>query len=372
MNISGSGGTLGNTSPSGGSAGQAGSAPTWGLEARPTGQTCKPPASRTAAATLLSQTGCVAETNPKEPAPGLIPYGLASPLWSDNAVKRRFVALPDGGKIRVKDCTLNPMLCGSAALGGTYEDEGHFELPDGTVLVKSFEVGEKMVETRLLVRVNRDNWWGYSYQWNDAQTDAMLLDSNTDGYEKQVMGPNGAQTWHFPSRQQCLQCHTAPAGVSLGLEMAQLNVDFSYPNGVKANQISTWEHSGAFEGSPTRVTAYPTPSDTTKTAEERARSYLHANCANCHRAGTAAPDFEASYKTPFKDMQICNVVPQKGDLGVTGAMRLFPGDPSKSVLSLRMHALGPMTRMPQIGTRVVDPVGVEVVDAWIRSIAACP
>lgn len=356
----------------GGSAGSTPSTPTWGIEARPIGQTCKPPASRTAAATLLSQTGCVDPTNPKEPAPTLIPYTVASPLWSDNAVKRRFVALPDSGKIRVKDCTLTPALCGPAASGGTYESEGYLELPDGSVLVKTFEVGGKMVETRLLVRVNKDNWWGYSYQWNDAQTDAMLLDSNTDGYEKTVAGPNGDQTWHFPSRQQCLQCHTAAAGVSLGLELAQLNVDFKYPNGATSNQVATWERIGIFEVTPRQVTPYPAPSDGAQPLETRARSYLHANCANCHRAGTAAPDFVATFETSLKDMQICNVAPQKGDLGVAGAMRLLPGSPEKSVLSLRMHALGAMTRMPQIGTRVVDPVGVDVVDAWIRSVAACP
>jgi hypothetical protein len=104
----------------------------------------------------------------------------------------------------------------------------------------------------------------------------------------------------------------------------------------------------------------------------RARSYLHANCANCHQpggSGQGTADF--LYATPFVDTGVCNVDPQEGDLGVTGAKLLVPGDPSLSLVSLRMKRLD-SNRMPAIATSVIDPLGTNLVDDWIQSLTACP
>jgi len=357
---------------SGGSAGSAGSGPTWGIETRPTGQTCLAPASQGAAAMLLSATGCVDPSDPKRPAATLIPYSVSSPLWSDAAAKQRYFALPDGATIDVKDCTRNPAQCMPVDMGGTYEDEGDWTFPVGTVFVKTFAFGDRLVETRLLVRAGEFDFWGYSYQWRDDQTDADLLASNVDGYDANITGPNGTQVWHFPSRQQCLQCHTTPAGVALGPETSQLNADFTYPNGVTDNQLDTLEHIGLFGAPLARRPAYPSPTGTDAPLAERARSYLQANCSMCHRPGSNFTGFDARFSTPFAETNLCNVAPEKGDLGVTGALRITPGNPGASVLSLRMHIRDPMLQMPQIGTNVVDDAGTDVIDAWITSLTSCP
>jgi uncharacterized repeat protein (TIGR03806 family) len=321
---------------------------------------------------LLSETGCVDPTAPTRPAATLIPYGVSSALWSDAAVKQRFFALPDGAMIDVKDCTRTPDSCAPVDMGGTYEDEGDWTFPVGTVFVKTFAFGDKLVETRLLVRAGEFDYWGYSYHWRDDQSDAELWPSNVDGYDQEIEGPNGTQTWHFPSRQQCLQCHTTPAGVYLGPETSQLNTDFRYPNGVTGNQLDTLEHIGVFSAPVVRKPAYPSPTGADATLTERARSYLHANCSMCHRPGSNFTGFDMRFSTPFADMNLCNATPEKGDLGVSGALRITPGDPGASVVSLRMHSRDAMVQMPQVGSNVVDDDGVGVIDQWITSLTGCP
>src|SRR5690242_9220107 len=45
---------------------------------------------------LLSQTGAFADVRSLKPEPGLLPYDLVVPFWSDGAVKSRYVAIPPG------------------------------------------------------------------------------------------------------------------------------------------------------------------------------------------------------------------------------------------------------------------------------------
>jgi hypothetical protein len=350
--MAGSAGAPAGSGP-GGAAGSGGAPPTWGIETRPTGQTCLPPATRDAAALLLSATGCADPMDPTRPAATLIPYDVASALWSDAAEKTRFFALPDGTKIQVKDCARNPMQCLPIEEGGTYEDEGDWIFPIGTVFVKTFAFG--------------------------GQTDADLVPGDGDfinGKDVMIEGPDGPQTWHFPSRSECMTCHTSPAGVALGPETPQLNGDFTYPNGVTGNQIETLEHIDVFEAAPVLMEELPDPADTAAPLEERARAYLHANCSMCHREGSTFTGFDARFSLTFAEMRLCNIAPEKGDLGVTGAMRITPGDASASVVSLRMHTrdLGMQmsVQMPLIGTNVVDDDGVGVIDEWIESLTGCP
>jgi uncharacterized repeat protein (TIGR03806 family) len=317
-------------------------------------QTCVAPASREQAAALLSQTGCVEPSEPQQPAATLIPYGIASPLWSDGAAKQRFFALPDAATIVV-------------------EDDGDWTFPDGSVLVKTFLLGGRFIETRLLVKIDAFNWWGFSYEWREDQSDADLLPANDVGFERTITSSSGTQTWHFPSRSQCLQCHTDAAGRSLGPETSQLNFDFEYPSGITSNQVETLAHIGVFSATPEARAAYPDPADATQPPDVRARSYLHANCSICHRpGGESSVTFDLRFDTPFADTDLCDVAPQSGDLGVAGALRIAPGDPSRSVVSLRMKTLDTNVRMPRIGTRVVDEQGVAVIDAWISSLSGCP
>ncbi len=301
---------------------------------------------------LLSKTGCVDPADPKKPASGLIPYGVNSPLWSDGAEKERWFALPDGATITVKE-------------------DGDLDLPIGSVLVKNFSLGGKHVETRLLVRHDDGEWAGYTYEWNDEQTDAVLLPG---GKTK----PVGAQVWTFPSRIDCIRCHTQAAGRTLGLELAQLNGDHVYPStNRKSNQLKTLDHIGIFAAplgkAPAELPAYPTPA-ADGPMDARARSYLHANCSYCHRpsGGAARSTMDLRFTTPFEATKTCNQASAiDDDLGVAGAKLVTPGNPALSILSLRQHATGPKT-MPPVGRSLEDPLVGKVIDGWISGLTGCP
>ncbi|MBZ4416535.1 PQQ-dependent sugar dehydrogenase [Myxococcus sp. RHSTA-1-4] len=305
------------------------------------------PAPKDTFPTRLSATGCVNPADPTRPAAGLIPYDVNASLWSDGADKERFLAVPDGKKVSVGA-------------------EGTLDFPPGSVTVKSFLLGGRRVETRLFMRHPDGSWAGYTYEWNDEGTDAVLLDA---GKVKDVAG----RTWTFPSRGECMQCHNAASGYVLGLEVAQLNGDFIYPGGRRAHQLVTLEHIGllALPSEPAllpRLPAYDGP----EPLEARARAYLHANCAVCHRpGGLGRGTADLRFSTPLARAGVCDVLPELGELGVPGARLVTPGHPGKSLLSLRMHALEAV-RMPPLATRVVDTEGTALVDAWITSLARCP
>jgi uncharacterized repeat protein (TIGR03806 family) len=348
-----------------------------GLPARPLNTTCRPPRTLAEPAMLLSATGCVDPTDPRKPAPGLIPYDVASPLWSDGAAKERFLGLPEIGRIHIKDCQRDTKACAPFAAGGSPEDEGDWEVPVSTVLVKTFSIGGKRVETRLLMRFGADTWIGYSYKWRKDQSDAEVLPDAVAAVTEDVDdGKGGTQPWTFPSRAQCLQCHTTEAGISLGLETRQLNRDFRYPStGITANQITTLERIGVFDATLPATLQPPLPApgatDTEAALTASARSYLHANCAICHRPGGNFSEIDLRFATAFKDTGLCNAAPARGDAGVMGALRLVPGDPARSLMSIRMHRTD-KSRMPQIGTSVVDVAGTGIIDQWIRGMKACP
>lgn len=295
---------------------------------------------------LLSQTGCVDPQRPWLPASGVLPFDVNSPLWSDGAAKERFLALPDGKQIHI-------------------EANGDWTLPIGSVLMKSFRVDGRLVETRFLVRHTDGDWSGYTYEWNDEQTDARLLDS---AKVKQV----GGQQWQYPSRAQCLACHTEVAGRSLGLETAQLNRSITYPQtGQAANQLATLNSIGMFDAplalALADLPALSSPSNKSLALDLRARSYLHANCAMCHQPGgpgRGPEDFR--FSTPVAAMGAIGVLPTQTDFGIVGAKLIAPGRPDLSIVSQRIHMLE-TGRMPPLGRTVVDEAGVAMMDQWIRS-----
>jgi len=302
---------------------------------------------------LLSETGCVDPKDPTKPASAMIPYDVSSPLWADGADKDRWLALPDGATI-------------------TINAEQDWDLPVGSVTVKTFSIGGKRIETRLFMRHDDGGWGGYTYEWSDDGSDAVLLPS---GKAK----PVGDAVWGYPSRTQCIQCHSKAAGGTLGLETAQMNRDEVYPSTNRiSNQLATLDHIGIF-AAPLGVApeeaprlADPQGKDTGNGAlEARARSYLHANCAHCHRPmGGAQGMVDLRYTKSFKETGTCNVDNTQGPIG-SATKLIVPGSPETSILSLRVHATD-SKQMPPVAVTQLDPVGSAVIDDWIRSLTECP
>lgn len=281
-----------------------------------------------AGANLLSETGCLE-------ADSLVDYDVASPLWSDGADKKRRLYVPEGKKIGVLP-------------------DGDFDVPPGSVAVKTFSVGGRKIETRLFVRYEDGAWAGYSYEWRDDESDAMLL---ATGKTKTL--PGGG-SWTFPSREECFACHTAVAGFTLGLEARQVDVE----------RFAPWLERPLPRDAPPKLASAETPG---VTDEARARGYLHANCSICHRAGSGAgaATIDLRVDRTLAETGACDVAPSAGDLGAPSAKLVAPGDPSRSILPLRMRAEDG-ARMPPLASHVVDARGVAAVEAWIAGLAGCP
>jgi uncharacterized repeat protein (TIGR03806 family) len=301
--------------------------------------------------TSLSATGCVSSSDAKQPASGLIPYAINAPFWSDGAEKDRWIGLPDAQNIAV-------------------QTSGDWDFPNGTVLMKNFRMGTRLIETRLFMRHADGNWAGYTYEWNAQQTDATLL---RDGATRDL---GNGQNWIFPSEAQCLECHTSAAGRALGLETAQLNRSFTYPQtGRTANELATLSHINTLTPpitNPSAQTAMADPSDTSATLTDRARAYLHTNCSQCHRPGGPTPStMDLRYATSLAATNACNVAPEAGDLGIgTNARLIAPGSSANSIVVNRANRRDQFA-MPPVGSNLVDAAGVTLLTQWIDSLTGC-
>jgi hypothetical protein len=311
------GGTSGTNGGSGGSTGGA------TVDAGSATQTCVPPANKDNPIAKLSQTGCVDPSHPTMFAASVIPYEVNSPLWSDGADKTRGFALPKNGKIHAKDCADQPAQCTQGPA-----DTGKWVFPIGTVMVKNFLFDGKLVETRLFVRFDETTWVGYSYQWDEAQTDATIVPDD----RVQIAFQTGKRQvdWHFPNRVDCMKCHAPSAGSTLGPETAQMN---RMVGGM--NQIDKFAAMSLFDVAPAKpykaalVTPYTSQAgspSTGATLDQRARSYLHANCAICHRPDGDFPNLDLRYDVAFKDTSLCGTAPVKGDI-IENNVNLDPGKP---------------------------------------------
>jgi uncharacterized repeat protein (TIGR03806 family) len=310
----------------------------------------------------LSDTGLFASTRDYELAPGVIPFAVNSPLWSDGARKERAFALPGNGKIEFSPSLDSP-----------------WTLPEGTVLLKSFCLPiddrghcEIRVETRLLVR--RDGEWeGYSYLWNDDQSDAVLvgkngLDKSYTRADRTSPGGKATQVWHFPSRAECMVCHTRAAGYVLGISTGQLNRDYDYA-GTIDNQIRTYDHLGLFSEPlpkrPEELSKLPAPHNPDYPIEVRARSYLHTNCAICHvESGGGNARFQLRFTLPETELNLFDQTPQHHSFGLKDAKLIAPGHPERSVLLHRVSTRGE-GKMPPLASTVVDEKGVKLLKDWI-------
>jgi len=316
----------------------------------------------------LSLTGCMNPTNVTKFADRVIPYEVNSPLWSDSADKQRGFVIPAGKTIHIKDCAVNAAECLDSA------DTGKWVFPVGTVLLKNFLFNNKLVETRLFVRNDEQTWVGYSYQWDVAQTEATVVPDE----RRRVMVDNGSGmvSWTYPNRTDCMKCHNSAGGFSLGPETRQLNRMVG-----ASNQIDAFKAKNLFDTPPVApyqaalVTPLVTAPADDSAVDKQVRSYMHANCAFCHRPDNGdlgAITFDLRVDKTLKEASVCNVDPVKGDQGVAGAKVLVPGDPSKSILWLRVNASEDMGRMPQIGTYEIHTAGVKLIGDWITSIKTCP
>ncbi len=300
---------------------------------------------------LLSESSCVAIGAPSQPISSMIPFKVNAPHWADRAHNENWLAIPDGSKI-------------------DHQQGGDWIFPTGSVIMKNFILDDSLIETRFMMRHNDGGWGGYTYEWNDAGTDANLV---LGGKEKDING----QMWIYPSAAECAACHTKAAGGALAPETVQLNGIFTYPQtGIVANQLESMEKVGMFTeifpSSPEGLGRLVNPYDNTEDLENRAKSWLHTNCSSCHQPGVVTQiNIDFRYSTPLGDMNICNVPPENEAWGLTNPMRLTPGDASQSLIFNRPGRLDE-GQMPPIGTNLIDTEGLLLIQDWINNLVGCP
>lgn len=306
---------------------------------------------------LLSETGTFSDTSRLTPAPGVMPYSVNSPLWSDGAAKWRWIAVPTSeGQVQ-------------------FRPTDFWKFPAGTVLVKHFELSAKSpkapprrLETRLIVCDHDGAGYGVTYRWREDQTDAELLDG---GLTETVCPPGGQnQAWTYPSRADCLTCHNVNAGFVLGVNTRQLNREQTAHDGVKENQLKTWARLGLIDHALTdseisTLARLVAVGDKSADLETRVRSYLDANCSHCHRPWGARAQFDARFETPPEKRQLVGGQ-VLNTLGIEDSLAICPGEPEKSLVYVRMRDGGQM-KMPPVGRTLEDREATATLREWILS-----
>ena len=319
---------------------------------------------------LLSQTGAFKDVRSLTPSDGLIPYDINISFWSDGAEKARWIATPHEGAD------------GRAKIG--FKPTGEWGFPKGTVFVKHFELAtdetrldvKRRLETRLLVCDATNGVYGVTYKWRADNSDADLLSTNlTEPITIKTATGTRMQTWYYPSRQDCLTCHTARAGGVLGVKTRQMNRDFTFPGGVTDNELRAWNHAGLFDAgfNEAELAAYASlarADDTTRSLEDRARSYLDANCAHCHRPGGTVAYFDARYDTPLAQQ---NFIEGQVliDQGIDNPRTVAPHDIWRSILYMRVNTVEAI-KMPPLAHEMLDRQAVTLLRQWIESMPGPP
>jgi uncharacterized repeat protein (TIGR03806 family) len=296
----------------------------------------------------------------------VLPYDLITPLFSDYALKARFVWMPEGTSAK-------------------YVRDEVLDFPVGAVLIKNFYFpndfrdetkGRRIIETRLLIH-KQDKWDALAYVWNKDQTDADL---NIIGDTKSLdwvdkNGKNVHDEYSVPNKNQCKTCHSFDGNlIPIGPKVRNMNHEFLYSDG-KENELDKWVAAGYLSGynKADNVSNKMAKWDdsTTGNINARARAYLDANCAHCHRKeGMGNPtglylnytnQNEASlgfFKTPEA----------AGDGGGDFLYDIIPGKPGESIMPYRMMIDEPGKMMPQIGRKLVHIEGVALIKQWIANM----
>ncbi|WP_343746807.1 SO2930 family diheme c-type cytochrome [Chitinophaga sp.] len=295
------------------------------------------------------------------PRKGVVRYELSTPLFTDYAVKDRFVVLPEGKAAK-------------------YTTHGALDFPDSTFIIKNFaytspEHKKVMIETRLLFKDPADKGWKVmNYLWNDQQTDAVkwilgkkipitLLDDN---------GEKISTTYQMPNTNDCKRCHINNSVLTpIGPKARNLNFTLA---GQASNQLQQWAAAGMLQGMPALkdVPQLPDWKDSTHySVDQRARAYLDVNCAHCHTKGGDAfnTGLFLEYEQTGHDQLGIMKQPVSAGGGAGGLdYDVIPGDPVHSILVHRMNSTEPGTAMPELARTVIHKEGVALIRQWVAGM----
>lgn len=318
-----------------------------------------------APAPRLSDYRLFTDAGADRPNARVVPYDLATPLFTDHAEKHRFVFTPPGERIG-------------------YAPSGVLDFPVGSVLVKTFTYPADLrrpgrearkVETRLLIH-RPGGWNAATYVWNAEGTEAVLRRAGARLPVRFVdlSGRTVDLDYAVPNQNQCKTCHQVDGTVSpIGPKARNLNRQVAVAGGAPANQLEHWRRTGLLAGAPApasipRLAAWDDPREP---LEARARAYLDVNCAHCHGpAGSASNSglFLAAEETRPGALGVGKPPVAAGRGAGDLAVGVDPGHPERSILAFRMASGEPGVMMPELGRALVHQEGVVLIRDWIRSM----
>lgn len=292
----------------------------------------------------LSDFGFFKDERARQPASGVYPYTLNTPLYSDGAGKLRYIYVPEGEKIET-------------------EGAGLLQFPVGSAIIKTFAFGEgddrRFIETRVLLH-RTDGWIALPYRWNAEQTEARLA---LAGGRVEIARPDGSEiSYRIPNKNQCKACHSVNGEV--------------IPIGPKARNLSREWLVGMHDRKqidlvPDGSDSLPVWEDASAATDALARAYLDVNCAHCHQPGGGASnsglDLRWEQDDPFA--LGVNKPPVAAGRGAGGLLvSIAPGEPDKSILLHRMKSVEPGVAMPELGRSTADDKAVAVMRNWIEDM----
>ena len=296
-------------------------------------------------AATLSAYGLFSDAAAHEPVDRVIGYDLINPLFSDHAAKTRLVFVPEGET-------------------ASYREQDVLALPVGSVLIKSFSYKETgRIETRLLIH-KTDGWAAYPYVWNEDHSEAHYAPIGAKR-DVEITAPDGEVlnfTYAVPNQNQCKTCHQAGDAITpIGPEARNLG----------ASQIEAWTSAGILSGAPMSFASVPSIALGQGTTASRARAYLDINCAHCHKADGAASN-SGLWLTWEEDSSVKLGIGKHPTAAGRGAGQLTrvidAGLSGESILSFRMASDQPGVAMPELGRRIIDKEGVELINQWIDEL----
>ena len=313
----------------------------------------------------LSETGLFADTKNHKMKSGIIEYSVIASGWNDTATAKRWMAVPEKKTIG-------------------FSQNGAWSFPNKTALIQTLTVQREnalgqatpfRIETRVLLR-QQNEWTGYSYRWNEKQTDAELVSKEGDTVTLRITDTKASggfrrHDWIFPSRADCMTCHSRARGFLLGLTGQNTDRMHNF-SGKEDNQLLTFSHIGLFNKPYTRPKnsdqKLVNPYNQNEKISKRVRSYLHINCSSCHvHAGGGNSKIKLGIETPNDQMSLIGARPQHNTFGISNAMLVSPGLPDQSVLIRRLSQRG-RGQMPPLVSGAVDEIAVSLFRKWISQM----
>jgi uncharacterized repeat protein (TIGR03806 family) len=311
----------------------------------------------------------------------VVPYEMTTPLFSDYALKERAIYLPEG-------------------TAATYDDDGVFAFPVGTVITKTFyfpadlrspDQDQRLIETRVLL-LTSGGWESWPYIWDDDQQDARLAPSGQTRTVSFIDAEGAEQTANYliPQRNQCRTCHERAVGpggetvqTPIGVRARYLNRAHHYGDAGTRNQLEYLTELGMLQGMPAmndlpsafdfhRVEREGVASLTPAEVDAAARDYLDINCAHCHDPagvqGVTSQLFLNHDNTDLFRLGVCKRPGSAGEGTFGLAHDIVPGHPDLSILYRRVETTRVGAMMPLLGRSLRHDPASELILEWIRAM----